>query len=223
MKKSKIAFAAVLMAITGFLLLMNACQKEDMTNSIEDDEVVVSDFLKMSTSADNTVTCSRGDSLPDSLGRHRRHHIDITEIDVATLPAAVNSYVAANYAGATINKAGTDSLGYFYVKVLKADGSYVGLLFDASGTFIKLIHRGHDGKKGTVVSSSALPAAITTYIAANYATATFKKAELEDDNTYKVILVQADGSFIGLAFDANGNFVSTISVKDKHGKKKRKH
>lgn len=216
MKKLSIATVLFLFAIT-------SCQKENLSTAEDTDAEDVSSFLKMATSAAATSTCTHADSAKDSLYRQRRHHITITEIDINTLPAAINNYISANYVGAAVKKAGTDSLGNFYIKIMNADSSYIGLLFDVNGNFVKELIRGHKGNRGTEIAASNLPAAATAYITTNYAAATIHKAILENDGSYKIILVQADGTYLGLAFDANGNFVSTITVKDKHGKKKRKH
>jgi hypothetical protein len=215
MRKVTLGAIAILFAIT-------SCQKEDIINQDDTAAADVSTFLKMATSAAAVSTCKHADSA-DSLHRQKKHHIIITEIDIATLSNTISSYISTNYAGAVINKAGVDSLGNFYVKIMKADSSYIGLLFDANGVFIKELIRGNKRDRGTVIAVSALPASVPTYITANYATATIHKAILESDGTYKVILIQADGSYLGLAFDATGNFVSTITVKDKNGKKKRHH
>lgn len=212
----------VTLAALAFLFAIVSCQKEDVLNQTEDAAADVSTFLKMSSSAAAVSTCTHADSA-DTLHRQRKHHVVITEIDIATLSATISAYIATNYAGATINKAGVDSLGNFYVKIMKADSSYIGLLFDASGNFVKELIRGHKGERGTEVAVANLPALVSSYITANYATATIHKAILESDGTYKIILLQADGTYLGLAFDAAGNFVSVVTVKDKHGKKKRKH
>lgn len=202
-----------------FYLLLFAivsCQKEDLTASTDDIDTV-EDFLKMSTAATSTV-CAKDSA--DSL--HHKRHFNITQIDVAAIPAVITAYIQTNYAGAIIDKAGTDSLGNYYIKIVKADSTHLGLLFDASGNFVKeLLHRANK-QRGTIIDASALPATATAYIAANYATATIHKAILEADGTYKVILLQTDNTYLGLSFDASGNFISTIAVKDKNGKRKGK-
>lgn len=208
-------------AIASFFFALTSCQKEDIINQDENAVEDVSTFLKMATSSAALSTCTHADSA-DSLHRNKRHHIVITEIDIATLSSTISNYISTNYAGAIVQKAGVDSLGNTYIKIMKADSSFIGLLFDVNGNFIKELIRGHKGQRGTIIANSALPASVIPYIAASYATATIHKAILESDGTYKVILLLSDGTYLGLAFDANGNFVSIMTLKDKHGKKKRK-
>lgn len=193
-----------------FAFTIISCQKEDALDTSADVEDVT-DFLKMGASADAT----------DSPAVRKKCR-DITQIDIATVRSEITAYINTNYAGASIEKAGVDSLGNFFIKIVKADGSHIGLLFDANGNFVKELLRGHKHRKGTEIAVADLPANASAYITANYATASIHKAIKMEDSTYKVILVLADGTYQGLAFDANGNFVSTVTVKDKHGRKKRK-
>lgn len=193
-----------------FAFTIISCQKEDALDTSADVEDVT-DFLKMGASADAT----------DSPAVRKKCR-DITQIDIATVRSEITAYINTNYAGASIEKAGVDSLGNFFIKIVKADGSHIGLLFDANGNFVKELLRGHKHRKGTEIAVADLPANASAYITANYATASIHKATKMEDSTYKVILVLADGTYQGLAFDANGNFVSTVTVKDKHGRKKRR-
>lgn len=197
------------------LFAIISCQKEALTSSDSNEVDAVEDFLKMSSSATGVV-CSKDST--DSL--HHRHHFNITEMDVNTLPSTVTDYISLTYPNAVIIKAGKDSLGYFYIKITKFDSTHVGLLFDPSGNFVKeIIHQGRFDK-GTKIEASQLPSAVTTYISTNYSGLSIHKAILESDGSYKVILIQTDGSYLGLSFSSSGEFVSTITVMDKHGKRK---
>ena len=69
----------------------------------------------------------------------RRSRGNFTKIDVATLPAAVTSYVSTNYAGSTISQAGKNTAGQFVVVVKPASGREVALLFAADGKFIQVL------------------------------------------------------------------------------------
>lgn len=219
MKKSQIVFAIGTFLVTGFLLLLNSCQKDNQGLTDSEDETAVTDMLKMSTTAEAISACDDKDSSK----RPKHRHLEISEIDPSTLPAVISTYLAANYAGSSITRAGTDSLGRFFILITKSDSSRVGLLFDASGNFVKEILRRRHGDRGSNIAISALPSSITGYISTNYPSATIHKALQESDGEYKVLIVQSDGTFLGLAFDASGNFVSTLSAKDKHGKKRRRH
>jgi hypothetical protein len=211
MKKLKITLVLAVLVAMNFY----SCKKEESAQS-SDDETVVSDFLKMSVAS---TTCTKDSA--DSLRRHSR--LEITQIDIATLPASISTYVSANYPGSTIDKAGTDSLGNYYVRINNADGTHIGLEFDAAGNFVKVLLKKHRDHDGTEIAISALPASITAYISTNYVGATIHKAKLETDGTYKVLIVLSDKSFLGLSFDSTGKFLAAISVKDRSGRKKGKH
>jgi hypothetical protein len=61
---------------------------------------------------------------------------NLTVVDVASLPAAVTTYITTNYAGATIKDARTDAAGNFLVAIT-VNSSLKLLLFKADGTFVK--------------------------------------------------------------------------------------
>ncbi|WP_304237881.1 PepSY-like domain-containing protein [Jiulongibacter sediminis] len=155
----------------------------------------------------------------DSTGvvRGHRGHCNITEVAVEDLSATITDYISANYADATIDRAGTnDETGYTMVKITLADGTHAGLIFDADGNFLE--EKTHKGK-GTAVDVADLPTAITDYISTNYADATIEKARLHDDGSYGVLILQSDDTYLGVGFDADSNFVSEFNMKDKGGKK----
>jgi hypothetical protein len=65
----------------------------------------------------------------------------------------------------------------------------------------------------TEVSTSSLPAAITAYIATNYAEASLEGAAKTSKGAYLVYIKKADGTYAALAFDASGNFVAVNAKK----------
>jgi hypothetical protein len=65
----------------------------------------------------------------------------LTEVDVATLNATITTYVNTNYAGATLNKAYTNSSGEFIVVIVTADAKKVILKFDSAGAFVKVLKK----------------------------------------------------------------------------------
>lgn len=60
----------------------------------------------------------------------------LTEVSVSSLPNSISSYINTTYTGSNIDKAGKDKDGNYVVLVLK-DSKPIGLLFDASGKFLK--------------------------------------------------------------------------------------
>jgi len=77
-------------------------------------------------------------------GRGDKRHADDrwTAIEVADIPSVITDYVAANYAGATILRAGTDAEGNYGVVL----DSEIALVFDADGAFVEeRAYHEHDG------------------------------------------------------------------------------
>jgi len=133
-----------------------------------------------------------------------------TAIAVSGLPQAAQDYIAANYAGQTIQEAyKKDCNGMIQYEVELSNN--IEILFDANGQFIK--EEKEDDDKGSnqnevVISATALPQAIQTYITTNYAGKTIAKAYKITDTAgattgYEVEL--NDGTEV--YFDANGTFV----------------
>ncbi len=192
-----------LVFLLGSVFYLSSCSETSL--SPDDSDAAIIDMLFLATTNDSTAG-------------HRHHgRCNVTEIAVTDLSTTITDYIAANYAGATVVRAGSnDSTGNIMVAITLADASKLGLLFDSAGTFIQeLVKKG----RGTVIESSALPTATTDYISANYSTATISKSILETDGTYKVILVLEDSTYLGLSFDANGAFVAEVAVRGKDGRK----
>ena len=60
----------------------------------------------------------------------------LTDVDMATLPAAITEYITKAYTGASIKKAGKDANNNYSILIEK-DGKPLGLLFDSAGAFQK--------------------------------------------------------------------------------------
>lgn len=170
----------------------------------------------VSVDADSAVNAARLGS--DTTGFFCRD--SLTRIDVATLPATVTSYISTSYAGATVNYAAKDDAGNFLVAITQ-NSVRKALLFNADGTFnreLSLRGRGGKGHGGhgrgdrdslTAVAVSALPAAITSYITTNYASATITAAALDATRGYFVMITQ-NSQRQTLLFNADGTFVQAV-------------
>ncbi|SFD36877.1 PepSY-like domain-containing protein [Spirosoma endophyticum] len=65
---------------------------------------------------------------------------DLKEVTVSSLPVAITTYITANYAGSTINKAVQEAKTSDYiVSISTADSKRALLLFSADGTFKKAV------------------------------------------------------------------------------------
>lgn len=205
MKKSLV----ILFAFVSGLYLMS-CNRDEV-NAVEDD-LTESVQLSAARSAASTDTVTK-----------QKCKGKLTEVAAADLPAAVKSYVTANYAGAEIQFAGKDASGQFVVGLKLADGTHKGLLFNADGTFNKALEKYGRGAKLTKVETTALPASITSYITANYAGYEIKRAGKNDAGEY-FVAVKKDDVVKVVKFDAAGAFIeeTTPPAHPEGGKGKRK-
>ncbi len=201
MKKLNFVWALVL----GAVVYLSSCNMNNVAPAIGDSAIL--DMMFLATTGDST-----------NAFRDHKGHCDLTEIAITDLPSAITDYVNTNYAGSTIERAGSHANdGNIAVLITLTDGTKTGLLFDSAGAFIKELVRHMRG--GTPVDVADLPSAITDYLAANYAAATIEKAMTGPDGKYRILLVLADSSYLGVGFNADGSFIGEVSLKDKMGKK----
>lgn len=149
----------------------------------------------------------------------------LTKIEVSALPATVTSYISTNFAGATINYAAKDDAGNFLIAITQNDQRKA-LLFNADGTYNKELMlrgggKGHGPGKGgpgprgrdrdslTQVAVANLPAAITSYITTNYASATIVTAALDANRGY-IVMIKVGTDRKALLFNTDGTFTQEI-------------
>lgn len=132
----------------------------------------------------------------------------LNQVAIANLPAAITSYITANFAGATIKLAAKDD-ARGYVVMITQDGKRRTLLFNADGTFSQEVVRGAKGNY-TAVPAANLPAAVTSYVTTNYAGATIVQAGTSPTGQFLVWLQPASGRPIALVFAADGTFVQEL-------------
>ncbi|PSR53209.1 hypothetical protein AHMF7605_06535 [Adhaeribacter arboris] len=207
--------------LVGCTIALSGCEKNEAdSTSIPNDDTSSLEFALLATSAVADSTA------PDSTHYGRGHHhggsgknCQVEEVEVTDLPAAITAYVAENYAGATVERAGKANNRGYILHVKKSDGTLVGLFFDANGTFVS--EKSHRATHGTPVTISELPTEVTTYISTNYAGATIEKAIKDAQGNTLVLIKKSDATVAGLVFDAAGAFTSEVTVKDLprgHGK-----
>lgn len=212
-----------------------SCNKE---NSLGTDQSTVSQSDVASVQAIALVASSTtsGDSIYVVNVCDRNSHKD--SIAFSSLPASVATYLTANYSGFTALKAYEikDSSGTVtgYVAIIQFNGNPVGLKFDASGNFVKVLEQreGHDlkgkgwhhggcfedrgGSKHDTILLSALPAAVTSYFAANYAQDTLIRAFKNKDGS--IVVVSTNNGVFATLFNSAGSFISRAELPVKHGK-----
>lgn len=188
-------------------LFLASCNQQDI-NADNSDDV----FSAIEASAARTAAVNDTVTKGKCKGK-------LTSVDIATLPATITTYINANYAGSTIKFAGKDEKGQYVVGV-SLNSVETGLLFDANGVFVQTLT--HYGKKAklTEVAVADLPASVGTYVTANYAGYTIKKAGKDADGN--LIVGLSDGTnHKALKFDSAGVFKEELQIPP-HGKRGKK-
>lgn len=226
MKTNKNSSIAYIFLILAFILFLASCKKENsvQSTSVTPASVVASEAVAVGVSA------TSNDSIYVIGTCALNHHLD--SISITGLPAAITDYLAGSYAGYTFQKAYTDqdSSGNIsgYVVIIQFNGKPVGLKFDASGNFIRVLEQreGHDlsgkgwheggcfddrdGRHRDTVNLASLPAALLSYFTTNYPQDTLIRAYKNRDNSY-VVFSEDDGAF-ATVFDTSGSFIRRIEL-----------
>jgi len=150
----------------------------------------------------------------------------------SALPDSILNYLTANYPGYGFQKAFVikDSSGNVggYVVVINFDGKPVGLLFDASGKFQRILeqregcdvegtgwHAGgrfcnRDGLHRDTLALSALPTAISTYMSTNYPSDTLIRAFQNQDSS--ILVISGNNGLFATLFNSSGVFIKRVSI-----------
>ncbi|CAN5412102.1 hypothetical protein BH11BAC5_BH11BAC5_13400 [soil metagenome] len=135
-------------------------------------------------------------------------------IAIPSLPAVIISYFAANYAQDTLMHAFKNSDSS--IVVLSINNGVYATVFDANGVFIKITQLpSHHGDFNTV-AQSALPAAVTAYLATTYPNYVFKQAFVVNDSSGLkgyVVFIDANATKYAVEFNAAGTFVKAVTVR----------
>ena len=220
--KTKQSANLIIFSALSFIFLLASCKKENsVSNTGGTSQSVVS--------ATQSIAVATGSTSNDSIYVIHTcapdHHLD--SIALTALPATITDYLSANYSGYTFQKAYTDkdSSGAIsgYVVIIQFNSNPVGLKFDASGNFVRVLeqregrdltgegwHEGgrfhnRDGRHADTVQLSSLPTAVLSYFTANYPQDTLMRAYVNRDSSY-IIFSKNNGAFVTV-FSSNGTFV----------------
>jgi hypothetical protein len=218
-----------LLAVVAMMALVS-CSKDSLTaNKLSLAESLNALAVAADTTSDNAVyiihTCDRG-SRRDS-------------VSFSSLPAPVATYLTANYSGYTFTKAFkvTTKAGAAdgFIVVIQFNGKPVGLKFDTAGTFVKVFEQrekrdldgkgwrqggrfdARDGLGRDTIAISALPAAIKTYFASNYASDTLLHAATVKDGS--ILVISANNGLFATAFKSDNTFIKRGALPAPPGKK----
>ena len=220
--------------IAAFLVIASAtsCQKEISGNAN-------ADAVLLTTSTSSTIAVAGGSSDGGSATKDSVYLINPCEkgthrdpVEASSLSATIQTYLTTNYSGYTFTKAFAvkDTTGAVkgYVVIISFNGKPVGLEFKADGTFVKVLeqreksdingpgwHIGgrfekRNGLHKDTVAFSALPAAVTAYFGANYASDTLLRAFKVQGGNY-LVLSKNNGLFASL-FSSTGVFIARVSL-----------
>jgi hypothetical protein len=195
----------LLTIVSGFFL--TSCNKQDVVDP--------SDEILSSMQASSARSAADADPVTKEKCKGK-----LTAIDPATLPVAITSYINTNYAGSAIKFAGKDDKGQIVVG-LTVGTVETGLLFDANGVFVKKLDNYGKKAKLSEVDIATLPASLSTYVSANYAGYTIKKAGKDADGNILVGIKNESGHKV-LKFDSAGKFVEELQIPP-HDKGPKKH
>ncbi len=152
-----------------------------------------------------------------------------TQIDPATLPSSIITYLDANYAGYAIRKAGskTDSTGALqgYLVVFSLNNLTYEIRFDAAGSFLSL-EVGDGSKQCLEITKADLPTAIITYLDSAYNSYSFNHARVNKTNgtiSGYGVEITYNSAKVRLLFDASGKFLSIDDKEREKGKGKGGH
>jgi Putative beta-lactamase-inhibitor-like, PepSY-like len=195
----------LLAAVSG--LFLSSCNNQEVAPDSIDDVLA-------SVEASAARTAAVNDTITKGKCKGK-----LTSIEIASLPAAITTYINTNYTGSTIKFAGKDEKGQIVVGV-SLNSVETGLLFDANGVFVQALT--HYGKKAklTEVDIATLPASVGAYVTANYAGYTVKKAGKDADGNLLVGIKNDTGHKV-LKFDSTGKFVEELAIPP-HGKRGKK-
>lgn len=145
--------------------------------------------------------------------QHRNGMMQDT-IAISALPASVLTFFKVTYGGDTITRAyKVHQNGYLLISV--NNGVYA-TAFQATGAFFKRVKLHAREGKATAVEAAALPASITAYLTATYPGYVFNRAfSIALNGTLKgyVVVIDANNTRYGIAFDAQGNFEAAKVIK----------
>lgn len=146
------------------------------------------------------ASCDKDDDDNNTDDKSQVHSVMYMSVSSGNYPAAIDSYVAANYSGSTILEVYQEdySNGTTTYEVELDNG--MELYFDASGSYI-----GMDDSSSNVAISN-LPQSIIDYVNNNYSGETIVKAEMDSEDGQDVYEVYLSNG-MELYFDMNGNFI----------------
>lgn len=213
-----------------------SCNKNDL-NSQGSSSISSSNTIAVAASSTTSTATTTGSTDSVYLVQPCQRHEHRDSIAQSSLPSPVTSYLSTNYNGYSFAKAfalknGSSAITG-YVVVIYYNNNPVGLQFDGSGNFVKVLeqrekgdldgpgwHHGgrfehRDGLHRDTIALSALPSAITSYLATNYASDTLVKAFRSRDSS--IVVLSKNNGLYATVFTAAGTFIKRDQLPTEHG------
>ncbi|MGZ3844843.1 MAG: PepSY-like domain-containing protein [Flavisolibacter sp.] len=221
----------------GYVLLaaavITSCNKNDLSSSA----VPLSSSNTIAVAASSTVSTS-GSTDSVYLMQPCQHGEKRDSVAQSDLPSSISTYISTNYSGSTFKKAFTlknsASTVIGYVVVIYYNDKPVGLQFDSTGNFVKVLEQrekgdldapggfhhggrfdGRDGQHRDTIALSSLPATITAYFASNYSSDTLVRVFVNRDNS--VVVLSKNNGVYATVFTSTGTFVKRDQLPTERG------
>lgn len=234
--KFKKAFQRSVYLLISVTIGFTSCKKENSASNTTVSETTTSSTIAVAASSSTDATTASTDSVylvqPCARGSKR------DSIAEANLPSGTTTYLTTNYAGYTFRQAYAikNSSGSVtgYVVVIYYNDKPVGLEFDSSGNFVKVLEQrekgdlqgpgwhhggrfeGRNGMGKDTVALTSIPSAILSYMSSNFSSDTLVKAVKNRDSSY--VIFSVNNGLFATTFDASGNFLKRIDLPSKAGK-----
>lgn len=134
-------------------------------------------------------------------------------ISLSSLPSSIISYLNTNYPQDTLVRAYRNCDSSYIV--FSIDNGSFATIFNSSGVFVKRVELHNEKNRPMVLSESALPAAVQSYLTTTYPNYVFEQAfSFTKNGTLLgyVVVIDANNTKYAVQFDASGNFVGAITL-----------
>ena len=215
-------------------VLITSCKKDNFIDSNAEALAVASAVASVQAVAVTTTTTGDSIYVINTCSRDQKKD----NIAFSDLPATAAAYLTTNYAGYTAVKAlaikNASGTVAGYVAVILFNSKPVGVKFDATGAFVKVLeqreghdiggggfhHGGHfddrDGQRRDTIALSALPSSVKAYMAANHPQDTLVLAFQNRDNS--IVIVSINNGVFSNVFSTSGSFIKRDELPGKHGR-----
>lgn len=233
--KTQISLVKAFCALAAASVVVS-CNKNDLSSS-GPSLTSPSNIIAVAASSTTSTTSTAGSADSVYLVQPCQRHEHRDSIAQSSLPSSVSTYLSANYSGYTFAKAfvlkNSSSAITGYVVVIYYNNNPVGLQFDSSGNFVKVLeqrekgdldgpgwHHGgrfehRDGLHRDTIALSALTSSITSYFATNYPADTLVKAFRNGDSS--IVVLSKNNGVYATVFTSTGTFVKRDQLPTGHG------